>query len=543
MREMLAALLAGGVAGVVAKRPTVSPTVAPVSLPRASGSSSSGRPRSTAAAGSARRTSGSSTPATGGARSTVLDTLDDYRGDDCKLTLRLAWPGATHALSGDLAWRQLSNPVRAERCAAVEGYEALDVAFTPMTTGNCRWGGLQSPCKIADTDRALLDGCIGDTPWWFSVGVLSPGYQGGMPAVFADEGDFVADVVELYAYREDASSCPTREPTTAPTRAPSLAVATPGECLEGFVDIDFSIGGISQNNLGGVAGDCKKAGMKGKPACSAPGQVLRFTSVATYPVRQGDALRRRDAGHSVRFLATGAGDGCDNPSGPMELGTVSCEACDSHGACPVDQEDRTVTLGLEHRSSRAHARRRQRGKQGQLGSPLLLRGRLEHDPGLPDDGADGEPRADGQSDERAYGEQIADCCAHGVAHDGADRQSDERAHGVAHDVADRQSDERAHRHGVAHGIADDRADCQSDGVAHGVAHDGAPTMSPTGTVSPTASPTLAPTASFAPTITGHTKSPTGSPTLAPTAAPTAADGRSHECSYGHFCQSDGHADG
>ena len=263
--------------------PTTAPTVAPVSLPpgqwelvfRQTAESGDGWFRS-----EDEWVVNADDPAS--AQYSVLDTLDDYRGDDCKLTLRLAWPGATHALSGDLAWRQLSNPVRAERCAAVEGYEALDVSFTPMTTGNCRWGGLQSPCKIADANRALLDGCVGDTPWWFSVGVLSPGYQGGMPAVFADEGNFVADVVELYAYREDASSCPTREPTTAPTRAPSLAMATPGECLEGFVDIDFSIGGISQNNLGGVAGNCKKAGMKGKPACTAQGQVLRFTRVATY---------------------------------------------------------------------------------------------------------------------------------------------------------------------------------------------------------------------------------------------------------------------
>ncbi|KAH8067486.1 calcineurin-like phosphoesterase [Aureococcus anophagefferens] len=523
-----------------------------------------------------------------------------------------------------------------------------------MTTGNCRWGGLQSPCKIADTDRALLDGCIGDTPWWFSVGVLSPGYQGGMPAVFADE--------ETSSRTSSSSTRTARTPRAAPhgfahDGANARAVdrrGDAGECLEGFVDIDFSIGGISQNNLGGVAGDCKKAGMKGKPACSAPGQVLRFTSVATYRgkvfdlivsnrshyepttscngcngatkgfgkinVRIGTGVRLRfdfvdpddgDApvtldsfyftlfdfdtmesgraeglcvddvahgvtsyfapsgataevniteqatlcdgatpGHSVRFLATGTGDGCDNPPGPMELGTVSCEACDSHGACPVDQEDRTVTLGLEHRSSELTLDVDSEGSKGNSGRLFYFAGASSMILGCPTMAPTVSP-APTASPTSAYGEQIADCCAHGVAHDGADRQSDERAHGVAHDVADRQSDERAHRHGVAHGIADDRADCQSDGVAHGVAHDGAHDVAHDGAhdvahghgvahgVADARADGLVRAYDYRP----HKVADGLADARANGRADGRADGRSHECSYGHFCQSDGHADG
>ena len=58
---------------------------------------------------------------------------------------------------------------------------------------------------------------------------------------------------------------------------------------------------------GGVAGDCKKAGMKGKPACSAPGQVLRFPSVATY---SGNAIDLIVSNRS-HYEPTTSCDGCN----------------------------------------------------------------------------------------------------------------------------------------------------------------------------------------------------------------------------------------
>ena len=63
----------------------------------------------------------------------VLDTLESFRGADCKLTLRLRWPTWAYgeepgALASDLSWKQSSNPVLQAACDAVEGYEELPPA-------------------------------------------------------------------------------------------------------------------------------------------------------------------------------------------------------------------------------------------------------------------------------------------------------------------------------------------------------------------------------------------------------------------------------
>ncbi len=165
------------------------------------------------------------------AQFSVLDTLEDFRGGDCALTLRLSWPLSTDPLAQNLTWRQRSNPVLQASCDAVEGYEELPASPLAFTnTAHCPWGGLQRSCNAA---YSLLDGCVGSSNWWFSVGARYD--LNGIVAVYAFEGSFIAPRTELYAYKEEEASCasPPAAPSPTPPAAPPAApppVACPSAC-------------------------------------------------------------------------------------------------------------------------------------------------------------------------------------------------------------------------------------------------------------------------------------------------------------------------
>lgn len=87
-----------------------------------------------------------------------------------KLELRINWPGSGSTLRN--WWTQTSNFTS----AAIAGYTAVAVDCTTNY-----WGGLE---YNGASNMALADGSVSHSNWYFSVGMMSPGYgtPAGIPA-------------------------------------------------------------------------------------------------------------------------------------------------------------------------------------------------------------------------------------------------------------------------------------------------------------------------------------------------------------------------
>jgi hypothetical protein len=84
------------------------------------------------------------------------------------------------------------------------------------------------------------------------------------------------------------------------------------DCLPEHVDIDFTLAGISANRLGGFEGECRTPG-GAVTACTEPGDVLRYTAVATYKGRPID-LEIADVSGDYEPSTT-CGDSCNGFGG------------------------------------------------------------------------------------------------------------------------------------------------------------------------------------------------------------------------------------
>lgn len=93
-----------------------------------------------------------------------LQNLENFRGDDGKLTFKMTYPGNSN-LSSPQIWKQTSNPwtVRNNRNGQVDGYEAISVPYTGDQWGGLRWNG--GPCLISGSKNNW---------WWYAIGSFRP---------------------------------------------------------------------------------------------------------------------------------------------------------------------------------------------------------------------------------------------------------------------------------------------------------------------------------------------------------------------------------
>lgn len=123
----------------------------------------------------------------------ILDRLESFRSADGLFEFKLQWPLKSGKNYNH--WKQQSNPVT-KTTGGVDGYKGVDVSFTGSS-----WGGLEY-----NNNRALLDGAVDTSAWWFAVGAISS-YQGGIPSgVTAGGQRSVEKVVELYVRQNSGES-------------------------------------------------------------------------------------------------------------------------------------------------------------------------------------------------------------------------------------------------------------------------------------------------------------------------------------------------
>ena len=89
-----------------------------------------------------------------------LQNLENFRGDDGKLTFLMTYP-ANKTLTSPQIWKQTTNPytVRNNRNGQVDGYEAISVPYRGQNWGGLRWNGKYS----------LMSGSTNGW-WWYALG-------------------------------------------------------------------------------------------------------------------------------------------------------------------------------------------------------------------------------------------------------------------------------------------------------------------------------------------------------------------------------------
>jgi len=93
-----------------------------------------------------------------------LQNLENFRGDDGKLTFLMTYP-ANKTLTSPQIWKQKSNPwtVRNNRNGQVDGYEAISVPYRGDSWGGLRWNG--GPCLLSGSTNSW---------WWYALGSFKP---------------------------------------------------------------------------------------------------------------------------------------------------------------------------------------------------------------------------------------------------------------------------------------------------------------------------------------------------------------------------------
>jgi len=93
-----------------------------------------------------------------------LQNLENFRGDDGKLTFKMTYP-KNNTLTSPQIWKQTSNPwtVRNNRSGQVDGYQAISVPYTGDAWGGLRWNG--GPCLLSGSTNSW---------WWYALGSFKP---------------------------------------------------------------------------------------------------------------------------------------------------------------------------------------------------------------------------------------------------------------------------------------------------------------------------------------------------------------------------------
>jgi len=93
-----------------------------------------------------------------------LQNLENFRGDDGKLTFKMTYP-KNNTLTSPQIWKQTSNPwtVRNNRSGQVDGYQAISVPYTGVAWGGLRWNG--GPCLLSGSTNSW---------WWYALGSFKP---------------------------------------------------------------------------------------------------------------------------------------------------------------------------------------------------------------------------------------------------------------------------------------------------------------------------------------------------------------------------------
>jgi hypothetical protein len=120
----------------------------------------------------------------------ILDNLENFRGKDGKLELKLNWPDKYNS------WHQSSNPVTAPQATTpqVPGYKPINVQFT-----GAQWGGLEP--NILATKPSILQGSVGNPgTWFYAIGYDGTDWGEGivMPSWSVGTAYFGAKQCELY---------------------------------------------------------------------------------------------------------------------------------------------------------------------------------------------------------------------------------------------------------------------------------------------------------------------------------------------------------
>lgn len=111
-------------------------------------------------------------------RYSILAHTEGFRSLKGNFTFKINWPGFAHRN----IWRQLTNPLIDQ---PIKGYVPITIDSTSEG-----WGGLEHNCAIACTS-SFMDGAVGNSQWWYSVGsysdyVISGGH--GIPASVTVKG-------------------------------------------------------------------------------------------------------------------------------------------------------------------------------------------------------------------------------------------------------------------------------------------------------------------------------------------------------------------
>ena len=93
-----------------------------------------------------------------------LQNLENFRGDDGKLTFKMTYPN-NKTLTSPQIWKQTSNPwtVRNNRSGQVDGYQAISIPYTGVAWGGLRWNG--GPCLLSGSTNSW---------WWYALGSFKP---------------------------------------------------------------------------------------------------------------------------------------------------------------------------------------------------------------------------------------------------------------------------------------------------------------------------------------------------------------------------------
>jgi len=100
----------------------------------------------------------------GHANYSQLQNLENFRGDDGKLTFKMTYPN-NKTLTSPQIWKQTSNPwtVRNNRSGQVDGYQAISIPYTGVAWGGLRWNG--GPCLLSGSTNSW---------WWYALGSFKP---------------------------------------------------------------------------------------------------------------------------------------------------------------------------------------------------------------------------------------------------------------------------------------------------------------------------------------------------------------------------------
>ena len=133
----------------------------------------------------------------------ILNNLEDFRGDDGKFHFKLEWPGGSvyNSNGGNIdflpqEWKQTSNPLTSEN---VIDYEPINVNYTGMF-----WAGLEN----ADNNSTgnLIDGSVDHGYWFYALGTQNP-WNNCIPGPADNNNFYGAQVVELYVKNNILTGC------------------------------------------------------------------------------------------------------------------------------------------------------------------------------------------------------------------------------------------------------------------------------------------------------------------------------------------------